>query len=132
MGLHSRARLNMEPESNNNWGGRRIGAGRPTEPSSRRARRRDGEFMARLAFVRDRAGDFSSANVKDWKSPKWNSWEMHSHAIQQTLDDIVLRLDALLGGDARPFEGAEYREWRARRSALANSASASFGLALKS
>jgi hypothetical protein len=113
--VHSRARLNMEPKSKSSWGGSRIGAGRPTEPSSRRARRKDGEFMERLTFIRDVAGDVAKDNIKNWKG--WpGSAQLHAHALQQDLEDVILRLDALLGGDAAPFEGAEFRDWRSRRS----------------
>jgi hypothetical protein len=105
----------MEPKSKSSWGGSRIGAGRPTEPSSRRARRKDGEFMARLGFIRDVAGDVSKESIKNWQS--WRgSAELHAHALQQDLDNVVLRLDALLRGDAAPFECPEFREWRSRRS----------------
>lgn len=106
-----------QPKSS--WGGKRLGAGRPTEPGSRRRRRRApkiacAELIERIAFVHDTAGDVAKDNVKNWKS--WRgSPELHAYALQQDLDDIVLRLDALIRGDAGPFEGPEFREWRAKR-----------------
>ncbi len=69
--------------------------------------------MERLTFIRDVAGDVAKDNIKNWKG--WQgSPELHAHALQQDLDDVVLRLDALIRGEAAPFEGSEFREWRAR------------------
>jgi hypothetical protein len=45
----------------------------------------------------------------------WNSQELHLHALQTDLDEIVSRLGALIAGDNRPFETAEFCEWRAKR-----------------
>jgi hypothetical protein len=75
-----------------------------------------GDFMERLTFIRDTAGDVSRDNVRNWRG--WRgSEEMHAHALQQDIDDIVSRLDALLRGDNAPFLGAEWAAWRARREA---------------
>ena len=64
--------------------------------------------MARLGFIRDVAGDVSKESIKNWQS--WRgSAELHAHALQQDLDNVVLRLDALLRGDAAPFECPEFR-----------------------
>ena len=70
------------------------------------------DFMARLAFIRDTAGDVSRDSIANWRG--WRgSAELHAHALQQDLDDLVARVDALLRGDSGPFDTAEFRAWRA-------------------
>jgi hypothetical protein len=71
--------------------------------------------MQRLRFVHDVAGDVARDSVKNWKG--WRSHEIHLHALQQDLDDLVARLGALIAGDNRPFDGPEFQEWRAKRDA---------------
>ena len=72
-----------------------------------------GDFVERLAFIRDTAGDVSRDSIANWRG--WRgSAEMHAHALQQDLDDLVARVDALLRGESRPFDTAEFRSWRAR------------------
>ena len=73
-----------------------------------------GAFMERLAFIRDLADDVSRRSIANWRG--WRgSAEMHAHALQQDLDDLVARVDALLRGDSRPFDTAEFQAWRASR-----------------
>src|SRR5882757_8728256 len=105
---------------NSNWGGSRVGAGRPRQAGSRRAKRKHanpagGEFMEKLNFILDGARDISRDNVKNWKG--WRSEELHLYALQYDLDDIILRLDALIHGDSRPFGTAEFLQWRDRHCA---------------
>jgi hypothetical protein len=33
----------------------------------------------------------------------------------EATSNIVFRLDAVIRGDARPFDGEEFRRWRAKR-----------------
>ncbi len=73
-----------------------------------------GDLMERLAFIRDTAGDVSRDSIANWRG--WRgSAELHAHALQQDLDDIVARVDALLRGDSRPFDTAAFQAWRASR-----------------
>jgi hypothetical protein len=73
-----------------------------------------GDFLERLAFIRDSAGDVSRDSVRNWGS--WRgAAELHAHALQIDLDDLVSRLDALIRGDSRPFDSSEFQAWRARR-----------------
>jgi hypothetical protein len=74
-----------------------------------------GELTERLAFVRDQAQAISKESIANWKSPVWGSWEVHCHALQEELDDLVSRLTALIDGDIRPFDGPEFQEWAAKR-----------------
>jgi hypothetical protein len=72
-----------------------------------------GDLMEKLAFIRDTAGDVSRDSVRNWSG--WRgSAEMHAHALQQDLDDLVARVDALIRGDSRAFDTAEFQAWRAR------------------
>jgi hypothetical protein len=71
--------------------------------------------MQKLRFIHDAAGDVARASIKNWKG--WRSHELHLHALQTDLDDLVTRLGALIAGDNRPFETAEFSEWRVRRDA---------------
>ena len=68
-----------------------------------------------IEFIRDQAETISNESIKNWKSPVWGSWELHAHALQENLDDLVSRLTALIDGDARPFETQEFGEWHAKR-----------------
>jgi hypothetical protein len=73
-----------------------------------------GDLMEKLEFVRDCAGDVSRQSIANWRG--WRgSAELHAHALQQDLDDLVARVDALLRGDSRPFDTAEFQAWRASR-----------------
>jgi hypothetical protein len=75
---------------------------------------RDNDFLERLTFVRDTAGAISRDSVKNWAG--WRgSAELHAFALQEDLDVLVLRLDALLSGDAAPFSGPEWQAWRQER-----------------
>jgi hypothetical protein len=40
---------------------------------------------------------------------------LHPFALQEDLDNIVARLDALIRGDAAPLQSSEFREWRVKR-----------------
>jgi hypothetical protein len=64
--------LDMEQKSRLSWGGRRPGAGRP-----RRRKSVSDEFIEKLIFIRDTAGDVARANVANWKG--WNSQELQLH-----------------------------------------------------
>jgi len=117
--------LNMaEAESRSGWGGRRSGAGRPSRPGSRRIRRKhkpanlacDEQFMQRLTFIRDTAGDASRDSIKNWRGWQHSS-ELHCHALQDDLDRVVEMLGALLSGDSRPFQGPEFADWKQKRDA---------------
>ena len=75
---------------------------------------RDSDFLERVEFIRDVAGEVSRDSVRNWAG--WRgSAEMHAFALQQDLDDLVSRLDALLRGDDAAFEGEEWRAWKAQR-----------------
>jgi hypothetical protein len=106
-----------EPNSRSTWGGSRVGAGRPRQAGSRRARRKAltpagdlSELVERIRFIHDVARDVSRANVANWKG--WKSQELHLHALQCDMDDTILRLAALVDGDSRPFETPEFQNWR--------------------
>ena len=71
-------------------------------------------IVERIRFVRDSARDISRANLANWKG--WSGApELHAHALQDDLDNIVERLDALVRGDDGPFRGREFEEWRSKR-----------------
>src|SRR5450759_1197315 len=73
------------------------------------------EIVERLSFIRDIARDVSQDSIRNWRG--WaGAPEIHAHALQTDLDDLVARLTALLDGDAAPFQGPEFRAWcEARR-----------------
>jgi hypothetical protein len=72
------------------------------------------EIVERISFIRDVAGAVARDNIANWKG--WpGSEQLRSFALQTDLDDLVSRLDALIHGDRRPFDGAEFHEWRAKR-----------------
>jgi hypothetical protein len=70
--------------------------------------------MERLRFIRDTAGDVARASIANWAGWKGAS-ELHCHALQMDLDDLVSRLDALLHGDDEAFSGPEWQAWRQER-----------------
>jgi hypothetical protein len=77
---------------------------------------RDSDFLECIEFIRDCAGDVERASIANWAG--WKGAEaIHCHALQQDLDDLVSRLDALLHGDNAPFQGPEWADWKARRDA---------------
>lgn len=72
-----------------------------------------GEVMQRLSFIRDVAGAVSRDSIKNWRG--WSgAHELHAHALQQDLDDLVSRLDALIRGEDGPFQSREFQEWVSR------------------
>jgi hypothetical protein len=72
------------------------------------------DLVERVRFVRDAARDISQANVANWKG--WpGSAELRAFALQDDLDAVVARLTALLEGDSKPFQGAEFERWRRAR-----------------
>lgn len=74
-----------------------------------------GEFMQRLNFIRDVARDVSQDSIRNWRG--WTGApEIHAHALQTDLDDLIARLDALIAGDDGPFRSREFQEWRSKRS----------------
>jgi hypothetical protein len=73
-----------------------------------------GDFLEKLSFIRDLAGSVAKDSIRNWRG--WqNSSELHCHALQMDLDDLVSRLDALLHGDNEAFSGSEWQAWRQER-----------------
>jgi hypothetical protein len=72
------------------------------------------EIVERLRFIHDSAREISRANLAHWKG--WaGAADLHAFALEDDIDNIVFRLDAVIRGDARPFDGEEFRRWRAKR-----------------
>lgn len=75
---------------------------------------RDSDFLERIEFIRDCAGDVARASIANWRG--WRgSTEMPAFALQQDLDDLLSRIDALLSGDNKPFSGPDWTAWRLAR-----------------
>jgi len=72
------------------------------------------DFMEKLNFVRDTAGSISRDNLAHWKSWRGSS-ELHCHALQDDLDQVIEMLDALIRGDDAAFSGSEWQAWRQER-----------------